>query len=108
MGLNTPNTTVDSLLRNPKVIEALHFENGNPGWQKCIPGAGRRHRALEETKLLAGQILLAHDQPESVTPYIAELLDDAEIRVLVYGGDRDLSVNLQGSEQVLNGMTWSG
>ena len=58
--------------------------------------------------MLPGKILLAHDQPESVTPYIAELLDDAGIRVLIYAGDRDLSVNLQGSEQVLNGMIWSG
>eukprot|EP00536_Pseudo-nitzschia_multiseries_P015224 jgi/Psemu1/262777/estExt_Genewise1Plus.C_8410023 len=87
------------------------FPYGGDGkWQACIPGAGRRRRGLQQeaTGLLPGQILLAHDQPESVAPYIAELLDDAGIRVLVYGGDRDLSVNLQGSEQVLNDMDWSG
>lgn len=82
----------------------MHFD-GVEEWAPCIPGAGRRR---VEEELLAGQILLAHDQPESVAPYIAELLDDAGIRVLIYGGDRDLSVNLQGSEQVLNDMDWSG
>jgi hypothetical protein len=41
-------------------------------------------------------------------PYIAELLDDAKIQVLVYNGDRDLSTCAQGSEMLLNSMEWSG
>jgi len=106
--LYSPSTPVTRLLDNPEVRKILHFESGNAEWVPCIPGAGRRRRLQEASNLLPGQILLANDRPESVLPYIAELLDDAGIRVLVYAGDRDLSVNLQGSEQVLNDMTWSG
>ena len=106
--LNERVTATSSLFNNPEAKKALHFENENTVWAGCIPGAGRRRRRLKEEALLPGQILLAHDEPESVTPYISELLDDAGIRVLIYAGDRDLAVNLQGSEQVLNDMTWSG
>merc|ERR1711884_173848 len=105
---NAPVTASTKFFNNPKVRKELHFENENRNidWMNCIPGAGRRR--LKHDKLLPGQILLAHDQPESVTSYIAELLDDAKIRVLIYAGDRDIPVNLQGSEKVLNGMNWSG
>jgi len=97
-----------SFLNDPKVFEKLHFENIQTQWRECIPGAGRRRRLGDDKVLLPGQTLLAHDTPESVAPYIAELLDDAGIRVLVYAGDRDISVNLQGSERVLNDIAWSG
>jgi len=100
--INTDVTAATTFFNNPEVQEKLHLPQIDH-WISCMPGAGRR---LEE--LLPGQKLLRHDQPESVVPYIAELLDDVGIRVLVYGGDRDLSVNLQGSEQVLNQMEWSG
>lgn len=103
--LNTPVTAATTFFNDPEVKKKLHFETAKTQWESCIPGAGRR-RLKEE--LLPGQLLLMHDQPESVAPYIAELLDDAGIRVLIYGGDRDLSVNLQGSEEVLNDMAWSG
>lgn len=106
--LNTPVTATSKFFDNPKVRKEMHFESESvDSWLGCIPGAGRRRR-LNEEPLLPGQILLAHDEPESVAPYIAELLDDAGIRVLIYAGDRDISVNLQGSEKVLNNMTWSG
>jgi Serine carboxypeptidase len=73
-------------------------------WVGCIPGAGRR---LQEKVVLPGEILLAHDKPESTVPYIAELLDDG-IRVLIYNADRDLNVNVQGNEMLLDSMEWSG
>jgi hypothetical protein len=41
-------------------------------------------------------------------PYIAELLDKAHLKVLIYNGDRDLSTCAQGSEMLLNSMEWSG
>ena len=50
---------------------------------------------------------MKYDVPESTVPYVAELLD-AGIRVVVYNGDRDLSVNAQGSERLLDDMVWSG
>jgi hypothetical protein len=68
-----------------------------------MPGAGRRR--LDD---LPGKKLLAQDRPESVVPYVADLLDDAGIRVLVYNGDRDMTTNSQGSEMLLDAMEWSG
>ena len=52
--------------------------------------------------------MLDQDRPVSVVPYLAELLDDAEIRVLIYNGDRDMSCCAQGSELLLQEMKWSG
>lgn len=67
-------------------------------------GAGRR-RLFEQPRHLH---LLDFDKPLSMAAYISELLDDADIPVLVYNGDRDLSTNSQGSELFLNGVEWSG
>jgi hypothetical protein len=102
--LNDPNSTFQFFMNNPKVQKALNAPNSSTEWLGCMPGAGRR---LEDN-LLPGQILLAHDTPESVVPYVAELLDDAGIRVLIYNGDRDISVCAQGSEKLLDDMKWSG
>ena len=99
------NSTYYQFFNNPDVQKALHAPEVE--WFGCIPGAGRRRRKLEEA-LLPGQLLLAHDEPQSVVPYVAELLDDAGIRVLIYNGDRDLSTNAQGSEVLLDDMHWSG
>jgi hypothetical protein len=52
-------------------------------------------------------ILLANDRP-SVVPYIAELLDEAKVRILFYNGDLDLSCSSQSTEMVLDSMKWSG
>lgn len=98
------NTTMDRFYNNPEVKKALHAPE-DVVWEGCIPGAGRRR--LKEEKNLPGKLLLAHDQPVSVAPYIAELLD-AGVRVLIYNGDRDLTTCAQGSEMVLNKMKWSG
>jgi carboxypeptidase C (cathepsin A) len=98
------NTTIDRFYNNPEVKKALHAPM-DVHWEGCIPGAGRRR--MKEEKDQPGKLLLAHDQPESVAPYIAELLD-AGVRVLIYNGDRDLTTCAQGSEMVLNGMKWSG
>lgn len=95
---------MDQFYNNPKVKMALHAPQ-DVLWEGCIPGAGRR---LEESHgKLPGELLLAHDEPESVAPYIAELLD-AGVRVLIYNGDRDLTTCAQGSEMVLDQMKWSG
>jgi hypothetical protein len=74
-------------------------------WRGCIPGAGRR-RLLDQHQ--QRRLYLEQDRPISVVPYIAELLDDAKIQVLIYNGDRDLSTCAQGSEMLLNSMDWSG
>lgn len=79
-------------------------------WAGCMPGAGRRRRRqlLKAEHLLPGQVLLKDDKPISMAPYIADLLDQAKIQVLIYNGDRDLSTCAQGSERILDGMDWSG
>lgn len=105
--MNAKNTVGVDFFNNPEVRKALNFETVDFEWVGCIPGAGRRLREMKETEL-NGQTFLAHDQPESMATYIAHLLDDAGIRVLIYAGDRDLTTNLQGSEMVLNNMHWSG
>ena len=82
---------------NNTVKEALHAPP-DVEWRGCIPGAGRRRL-----------MMLDQDRPLSVAPYLAQLMDDAKIRVLVYNGDRDMSTNSAGTELVLNGMKdWSG
>jgi hypothetical protein len=48
------------------------------------------------------------DKPWDVTPYIAQLLDEAKIDVLIYSGDRDIICNTQGNEEALMKMEWSG
>jgi carboxypeptidase C (cathepsin A) len=91
------NSTYSQFFNNPAVREKLHAPDMD--WTQCIPGAGRRRRRLT---------MLDNDQPESVMPYIAELLDEAGIRVLIYNGDRDMSTCSQGNEMLLDQMQWSG
>lgn len=105
--ITDPNSTFVRFFNNPKVRKAINAQSITKTWEGCIPGAGRRRR-LEEEELLPGQILLTHNKPESVVPYIAELLDVADIRVLIYNGDRDISLCAQGSEKLLDDMLWSG
>lgn len=99
-----PNGTFDKFFNSPRVQEILHAPQQH--WSVCMPGQGRRRRRLESHGVK--EKMLDHDQPVSVVPYIAELLDDAQIRVLIYNGDRDMSCNAQGSEVLLGGMDWSG
>jgi len=114
--LDAKDGAISQFYNNPDVQDALHVKP-HKDWSACMAGAGRRRRRLnddgddnddDESDLLPGQILLAHDQPLSMAPYIATLLDEAEIRVLIYNGDRDLTTNAQGSERVLNAMQWRG
>ena len=91
------NTTIQNFYNNKHVQRALHAPE-DIQWYGCIPGAGRRRLVAD---------LLAHDEPVSTLPYIAELLDGG-VRVLIYNGDRDLSTCAQGSEMLLDGMEWHG
>lgn len=75
-----------------------------PQWLECVPGSGRRRQLLQQHRDL---ILLDEDIP-SVVPYIAELVDDAKIDVLLYNGDLDLACSPQSTEMALESMSWSG
>jgi carboxypeptidase C (cathepsin A) len=98
-----PNGTFVQFFNSRKVQEMIHAPDQD--WNLCLPGEGRRRRRLGEQE---EEKMLDQDRPVSVVPYLAELLDDAKIRVLIYNGDRDMSCCSQGSELLLNQMKWSG
>lgn len=100
--------TISNFFNDPAVRTALNFPSVDelPTWNACVPGSGRRR--LLETRRQRELIVLDHDRPLSVVPYIAELLDDAHLDVLMYNGDLDLSCNSQGTEMALESMDWSG
>ena len=114
--LDVPSGSIHQFFNNLRVQKALNVVPARP-WVECMPGAGRRRKLQDAasnkkrqlTKLrLPGELLLDHDEPISVVPYIADLLDNANIRVLVYNGDRDMTTNSQGSEMLLDSMEWAG
>jgi carboxypeptidase C (cathepsin A) len=97
---NNPDGAFMRFYNSPAVQKAL---NAPPtDWRGCIPGSGRR---LSSRRLF----LLDEDRPTSTAPYLATLMDEGSIRVLVYNGDRDLSTNSAGTEVILDQMSeWSG
>lgn len=94
------NTTLELFYNDPRVKKAINAPD-DIWWRGCIEGAGRRRR------LVGRELMLEQDKPVSTLPYIAEMLD-ADIPVLVYNGDRDLSCCAQGSEMLLDSMDWKG
>lgn len=112
-GANT--TTMQIFYNDPGVQDALNARN--IFWQGCMPGQGRRRmqqhigrrrRHLQPVIPPYGQLMLDQDRPLSMLGYIAELLDETDVRVLVYNADLDMSVCAQGAENSLNAMKWSG
>jgi carboxypeptidase C (cathepsin A) len=95
-----PDTTINIFYNSDKVKKALHAPM-DILWRGCIPGSGRR--------LMRNLLMLDNDRPMSTAPYLATLMDEGNVRVLVYNGDRDLSTNSAGTELVLDQITeWSG
>lgn len=75
-------------------------------WLQCVPGAGRIRRLDEYDQ--RGLLLLDDDRPVSVLPYIAQLLDDTKIDILLYNGDLDLACSSQSTELAIEAIRWSG
>jgi carboxypeptidase C (cathepsin A) len=96
--------TVSRFYNNLAVQQALnvpkHRQKPNHKWEGCIPETvpsdGRR-RLTEDFLTVIGEnttstsmmdyrrrLFMDHDTPWSVTPYIAQLLDEAKIDVLIY------------------------
>ncbi len=75
-------------------------------WLSCVPGAGRRRRLATDNQ--RELLILDKDRPFTVVPYIAALLDDAKINILLYNGDLDLACNSQSTELAIESMEWSG
>ncbi|KAL7541891.1 hypothetical protein ACHAXR_011336 [Thalassiosira sp. AJA248-18] len=100
--------TISNFFNDPVVRESLNAPDmeEHPQWLACVPGSGRRRHL--ESRHQRELILLENDRPLSVVPYIAELLDDAKLDVLLYNGDLDLACNSQGTELALESMDWSG
>ncbi|KAL7522559.1 hypothetical protein ACHAWF_000307 [Thalassiosira exigua] len=112
-----PFTTPDECGMVGAVMKAAGSENmydvTNYDTDPNHDGSRRRRRNLlssrqndvsNERKL----ILLLDKDRRSVVPYIAELLDDAKIHVLLYNGNMDLSCRSQSTEMALDSMKWSG
>jgi len=103
--------TISRFFNDPDVRESLNAPSliEHPLWLACIPGSGRRRR-LESSDHHneRGLLYLDNDKPLTVVPYIAELLDDAEIDILLYNGDLDLACNAQSTQLSLEAMEWSG
>ena len=90
----------------PRVKEILHAPS-NITWHGC-QGMGRRRLASSsEARQQHRRLYMDNDKPLSVVPYVAELLD-ADIPVLIYNGDRDMTTNMVGTELLLNRMKWKG
>ena len=101
---------ISKFFNDPSVRGALNVPSleEKPLWLACVPGSGRRRNLKETRQPNRNLILLEQDKPLSVVPYIAELLDDAKIDVLLYNGDLDLACSSQSTEMALESMVWSG
>lgn len=103
-----PGGSLSSFFNDPTVRNSLNAPSieEHPYWSGCVPGAGRRRRL--ERRNQRDLVVLENDRPLSVVPFIAELLDDAHLDILMYNGDLDLAVTAQGTELSLESMEWSG
>lgn len=123
--------TSEAFYNREDVRLALHAPM-NITWHGCADGNGRRRRGLAKTNLrnLLDQLesrlaekdressqpkigdtqhhrklYMENDRPIDVVPYVADLVN-ADIPVLVYNGDRDMTTNAPASELLLNDMEW--
>ena len=65
-------------------------------WHGCQAGSGRRRRLHDQQGTSNHyhqhrKLYMDNDRPLSVVPYIGELLDEG-IPMIVYNGDRDMTV----------------
>jgi hypothetical protein len=102
-----PGGTLSSFFNDPVVRTSLNAPalEDLPHWEGCVPGAGRRRLEGTNQRELT---VLDNDRPLSVVPFIAELLDDAHLDILMYNGDLDLACSPQSTELALDSMEWSG
>jgi hypothetical protein len=124
--------TIGALFNNPDVQRALHIAEDRIGyhWQGCIPESEQADDRRRLHKILSGEaddsssffsdvvapqedrshrrLFMDYDTPWSVLDYVATLLDDAKIDVMMYSGDRDIICCTQGTEAALQKMKWSG
>ncbi|OEU10961.1 alpha/beta-hydrolase [Fragilariopsis cylindrus CCMP1102] len=106
--------TSEAFYNREDIRKALHAPM-NITWHGCAGGNSRRRRRRGRRSLQGGigddlfhrRLYLDNDRPIDVVPYVADLLD-ADIPVLVYNGDRDMTTGGTGSEMLLNGMNWKG
>lgn len=90
---------------NTPAVKAALNAPMNITWHGCRDGGGRRR--LKDADTSHRRLYMDNDRPLSVAKYVADLLE-ADIPVLVYNGDRDMTTNMVGLEIVLNQMDWSG
>jgi len=118
--------TVGAFYNNIEVQRALNVPKHiqGKGWEGCIPesdemdvrrrlsksASSRRKLKTNVTKVTQShrKLFMDNDTPWSTIPYLAQLLDEAKIDVLMYSGDRDIICCTQGTEESLKNMEWSG
>ena len=90
---------------------------GNPSSRRTVESKyesffdsknGTKSTSSTITERSRRELFMDYDTPWSVIPYVAQLLDEARIDVLIYSGDRDIICCTQGSEESLRKMEWSG
>lgn len=91
--LNDHGNTNERFFNNRAARKKLHVpDDDDKPWMGCIPGAGRRRRRhlqeedKDDSDVLPGMILLKDDVPLNMAPYLGELLDKTDMRILVYNG----------------------
>ena len=104
--------TSEAFYNRIDVRKALHAPM-NITWHGCADGNGRRRRRRRSLQgisrnpedmfamgedLFHRKLYLENDRPIDVVPYVGDLLD-ADIPVLVYNGDRDMTTNAVGRDQ---------
>ncbi|KAG7383041.1 hypothetical protein PHYBOEH_010103 [Phytophthora boehmeriae] len=86
------NTTAVADYLNSKTVRSyLKVSDQVPSWQKCASSAVQQ---------------LVPDLMKNVDGYIADLLNDGSVRVLIYNGDADLVCNWYGSQAWTRQLDW--
>ncbi|KAE9047093.1 hypothetical protein PR002_g1221 [Phytophthora rubi] len=85
-------TAVNEYLNSKAVREYLNVSDQVPSWQQCSD--------IEP-------IHFSSDLMKNVDRYVADLLNDGSVRVLIYNGDADLVCNWYGSQAWTQQLKWT-
>ncbi|KAJ0392122.1 hypothetical protein P43SY_008199 [Pythium insidiosum] len=87
-------TNVKKFLNSPNVQAALGVSPNRTQWLECDPRVG-----LEFMK--SGDVIVNYES------YVADLLNDGDVRVLLYVGDADTVCNWYGNKAWATGLEWT-
>lgn len=84
-------TTITQYLNSEPVRKYLNVSEVAPAWQMCSSSVGTSFAA---------------DVGKDFSPYVADLLNDDALRVLVYNGDADMMCNWYGARAWTTQLEW--